>query len=102
MLLLEKYQDNITLSPGTIMKGIIMGICGRYSQCWATCWNNNNTQPEIAVKCLCTEVMKCNRSMKDCLIQARKKTIYSLVYKHKAKIIILVWTGMCSTYNVKK
>ncbi len=49
-----------------------MGIPGRYSHCWSISWKTNNTKPEIATRYLHAEVMKCNRSMKDCIMQARK------------------------------
>ncbi len=73
LFLLKKYQDSIILSPGTTMIGIIVGTSGRYTPCWSISWKNNNNSPEIDIKYLHNKVVKCDRSINDWFMKARRK-----------------------------
>ncbi len=67
LFLLEQHQQNVTLSHG------IRTYPRKYSHCWTISLKNNSTNHAIAMECLHSKVMKCDRTMKELLIQARKE-----------------------------
>ncbi len=41
LFLFDSYQDNLNVDLNLIMKGIIVGMAGKYSYCWTISWNSN-------------------------------------------------------------
>ncbi len=68
----ESYQDSLDIKSKFTLTGTVVGIAGKYSNCWTVSWARNIAVSKLTKKSFCMEVMKYDSKMAGCLFHVYK------------------------------